>query len=163
MSIKQLQPHLNKKEAKRVYKTANSKFITENNETKIFETYLSKYHLPYELKYLPIVESALNPVAKSRAGAMGLWQFMPPTGKMMGLQINSFTDERCDPYLSTDAACKYLSRLFSIYKDWNLTLAAYNAGPGNVNKAIRRSGGKTTYWEIRSFLPKETQGYVRIL
>jgi len=128
----------------------------------LFEQNLSKYDLPYELKYLPIVESALNPVAKSRAGARGLWQFMPPTGRMMGLKISSFVDERCDPYLSTDAACNYLSRLYKIYNDWSLALAAYNAGPGNVNKAIRRSGGKKTYWEIREFLPRETQNYVPI-
>ena len=126
----------------------------------IFEEQLIKHELPLELKYLPIVESALNPIAKSRAGAVGLWQFMPQTGKMMGLEINSYVDERKDPILSTEAACLYLKKLFSIYKDWNLALAAYNAGPGNVNKAIRRSGGETDYWKVRSFLPKETQNYI---
>ena len=126
----------------------------------IFEEYLIKYDMPLELKYLPIVESALNPTAKSPAGAGGLWQFMPKTGKIYGLDITSYTDERFDPYLATDAACKYLKFLYSIYNDWSMALAAYNAGPGNVNKAIRRSGGKTTYWEIRPYLFRETQNYV---
>lgn len=126
----------------------------------IFEEYLIKNEMPLELKYLPIVESALNPTAKSRVGAGGLWQFMPRTGKMYGLNITSFVDERFDPYMATKAACKYLKNLYNIYGDWSMTLAAYNAGPGNVNKAIRRSGGKTTYWEIREYLPRETQGYV---
>lgn len=125
-----------------------------------FENQLIENELPLELKYLPIVESALNPTAESRAGAVGLWQFMPLTAKMMGLEINSYIDQRRDPILSTKAACLYLKKLFKIYEDWNLALAAYNAGPGNVNKAIRRSGGKKTYWEIRPFLPKETQNYV---
>ncbi len=126
----------------------------------IFEEKLLKYNLPLELKYLPIVESALNPRARSRVGAGGLWQFMPRTGEIYGLTINSYVDKRSDPYLSSEAACKYLDFLHSIYNDWNLVLAAYNAGPGNVNKAIRRSGGKTTYWEIREYLPRETQNYV---
>ena len=126
----------------------------------IFEELLIKHELPLELKYLPIVESALNPKAKSRAGAVGLWQFMPLTGKMMGLEISSFIDQRKDPLLSTEAACLYLKKLFSIYDDWNLALAAYNAGPGNLNKAIRRSGGETDYWKVRPFLPKETQNYI---
>lgn len=126
----------------------------------IFETKLSAYHLPYELKYLPIVESALNPKAISRSGAGGLWQFMPPTGKDYGLEIGSMVDERFDPYLATEAACKYLSKLYAIFGDWSLALAAYNAGQGTVTKAIRRSGGKTDYWGIREFLPKETQNYV---
>ena len=126
----------------------------------IFEDALIKYDMPLELKYLPIVESALNPKAKSWAGAGGLWQFMPKTGKIYNLSITSYVDERFDPYLATDAACRYLKKLYNIYNDWSMALAAYNAGPGNVNKAIRRSGGKTTYWEIRSFLPRETQGYV---
>lgn len=126
----------------------------------IFEEYLIKKDMPLELKYLPIVESALNPTAKSRVGAGGLWQFMPKTGKMYGLSISSYIDERFDPYYATEAACNYLSKLHKIYGDWSMALAAYNAGPGNVNKAIRRSGGKTTYWEIREFLPRETQGYV---
>lgn len=126
----------------------------------IFEEYLIKYDMPLELKYLPIVESALNPTASSHAGAGGLWQFMPRTGKMYGLTITSYVDKRFDPYLSTDAACQYLKFLHSIYNDWSMALAAYNAGPGNVNKAIRRSGGKTTYWEIRPYLFKETRNYV---
>ena len=126
----------------------------------IFEEQLIKHQLPLELKYLPIVESALNPIAKSKAGAVGLWQFMPQTGKMMGLEINSYIDQRKDPILSTEAACLYLKKLYGIYDDWNLALAAYNAGPGNVNKAIRRSGGETDYWKVRSFLPKETQNYI---
>jgi membrane-bound lytic murein transglycosylase D len=126
----------------------------------LFEQKLSAYHLPMELKYLPIVESALNPTATSRSGAGGLWQFMPATGKGYGLEIGSFIDERNDPYLATEAACKYLSKLYAIYGDWSLSLAAYNAGQGTVTKAIRRSGGKKDYWSIRPFLPKETQNYV---
>ncbi len=126
----------------------------------IFETKLSAYHIPYEVKYLPIVESALNPKAISRSGAGGLWQFMPPTGKDYGLNIGSMVDERFDPYLATEAACQYLSKLYAIYGDWSLSLAAYNAGQGTVNKAIRRSGGHVDYWSIREFLPKETQNYV---
>ena len=126
----------------------------------IFEQFLIKYGMPLELKYLPIVESALNPKAKSSAGAGGLWQFMPKTGMMYDLSITSFVDKRFDPYLASDAACQYLNFLHSIYADWNMALAAYNAGPGNVNKAIRRSGGKTTYWEIRPYLFKETRNYI---
>jgi membrane-bound lytic murein transglycosylase D len=126
----------------------------------MFEEALDAYDLPLEIKYLAIVESALNPLARSRVGATGLWQFMYWTGKMQGLEINSLVDERSDPLKSTKAACDYLSKLYDMFGDWNLALAAYNAGPGNVNKAIRRSGGKKTYWEIRPFLPKETGGYV---
>jgi membrane-bound lytic murein transglycosylase D len=126
----------------------------------LFEEALDRYDLPLELKYLPIVESALNPVARSHAGATGLWQFMYGTAKFMGLRVDSYIDERKDPVRSTDAACRYLSRLHGMYGDWYLALAAYNAGPGNVNKAIRRSGGKQTYWEIRRWLPSETRGYV---
>lgn len=126
----------------------------------MFEEQLDKYNLPLELKYLAICESALNPMAKSRAGAMGLWQFMYPTGKMYGLKVSSYVDERCDPYKSTVAACEYFQYLYGLFGDWQMVLAAYNCGPGNINKAIRRSGGKKTYWEIRPFLPKETQGYV---
>lgn len=126
----------------------------------MFEQQLDKYNLPLELKYLAICESALNPMARSHAGAMGLWQFMYPTGKMYGLKVSSYVDERCDPYKSTEAACQYLKFLYSLFGDWEMVLAAYNGGPGTVNKAIRRSGGKKTYWEIRPFLPKETQGYV---
>jgi len=126
----------------------------------LYEAKLSEYELPLELKYLSVIESGLRPQVKSRAGALGLWQFMYRTGKMFGLNENSYIDERMDPEKSTDAACRYLKYLHSLYNDWNLALAAYNAGPGNVNKAIRRSGNKTTYWEIRPFLPKETQGYI---
>lgn len=126
----------------------------------LYEEKLSEYGLPLELKYLSVIESGLRPQVKSRAGALGLWQFMYATGKQYGLAENSYIDERMDPVKATDAACRYLKKLYSIYGDWNLALAAYNAGPGNVNKAIKRSGGKRTYWEIRPFLPKETQGYV---
>jgi len=126
----------------------------------LFEEKLDKTNLPLELKYLPIVESALNPQARSRVGASGLWQFMLATGNAYGLEVNSYIDQRMDPVMSTEAACKYLEKLYSLYGEWNLALAAYNAGPGNVNKAIRRSGGKNTYWEVRPFLPKETRGYV---
>jgi membrane-bound lytic murein transglycosylase D len=126
----------------------------------MFEEQLDKYNLPLELKYLAICESALNPMAKSRAGAMGLWQFMYPTGKIYGLKVSSYVDERCDPYKSTIAACEYFQYLYSLFNDWQMVLAAYNGGPGTVNRAIRRSGGKKTYWEIRPFLPRETQGYV---
>jgi membrane-bound lytic murein transglycosylase D len=126
----------------------------------LFEEKLDKHDLPLELKYLAVVESALNAGAKSRAGAMGLWQFMYPTGKMYGLRVDSYIDERCDPVKSTEAACKYLKFLHSMYNDWHLALAAYNAGPGTVNKAIRRSGGKNNYWDLRPYLPLETRGYV---
>lgn len=126
----------------------------------IFEAKIDEYDLPQALKYLPIIESALNPKARSRAGAMGLWQFMYATGKMYGLKSNSFIDERMDPYLATDAACQYLKKLHGIYDDWSLALAAYNSGPGNVNKAIRRAGGVKDYWAIRPHLPRETRGYV---
>ncbi len=126
----------------------------------LFEAKLSEYNMPLELKYLAVIESGLRPQVKSRAGALGLWQFMYATGRMYGLTQNSYIDERMDPEMATDAACRYLKKLHDIYGDWNLALAAYNAGPGNVNKAIRRSGNKLTYWEVRPFLPRETQGYV---
>lgn len=126
----------------------------------IFEETLDKYNMPLELKYLAIVESALNPKAKSGVGASGLWQFMYETGKMYGLNVTSFHDERSDIYKATDAACRYLKDLHKLYNNWDLALAAYNCGPGNVNKAIRRSGGKTDFWEIMGFLPRETSGYV---
>ena len=126
----------------------------------MFEEALDRHGLPLELKYLPIIESALNPIAVSRVGATGLWQFMLKTGKSYGLEVNSLVDERRDPYKSTEAAVKYLKDLYTIYGDWNLVIAAYNCGPGNVNKAIARSGGKRDYWEIYYRLPKETRGYV---
>lgn len=126
----------------------------------IFEEALAANCMPLELKYLPVIESALNPVARSRAGACGLWQFMYSTGKMYKLEINSYIDERFDPVKSTAAAVRYLNDLYSIYEDWILVIAAYNCGPGNVNKAIRRSGGKKNYWDIYYHLPRETRGYV---
>jgi len=126
----------------------------------IFEEALDAAGLPLELKYLPIIESALNPRALSRAGASGLWQFMYSTGKMYGLEVNSYIDERRDPVKSTKAAVDFLSDLHEIYGDWQLVIAAYNCGPGNVNKAIRRSGGKRDFWEIYYRLPRETRGYV---
>ena len=126
----------------------------------IFEEALSKYNVPLEIKYLAIVESALNPRAVSKMGATGLWQFMYGTGKQYNLEINTFVDERSDVLKATEAACQYMVNMYAIFGDWDLVLASYNAGPGNVTKAIRRSGGKQNYWNIRPFLPKETQGYV---
>jgi membrane-bound lytic murein transglycosylase D len=116
--------------------------------------------LPVELRALPIIESALQPTAKSRAAAVGLWQFVYATGKAYGLEINSFVDERCDPLQSTRAACKYLKDLYRTYGDWSLALAAYNCGPGNVNKAIARAGVRGSFWDIYNHLPRETRGYV---
>ena len=126
----------------------------------IFEQALDRHDLPLELKYLPVVESGLNPTARSHAGARGLWQFMYATAKYQGLRIDSYIDERRDPYRSSEAACVFLSKLYKTYGDWYLALAAYNAGPGNVNRAIRRSGGKRNFWEIRFYLPRETRNYV---
>ena len=126
----------------------------------MFEEQLDKHGLPLEMKYLAIVESALDPRAKSRVGATGLWQFMYSTGKMFGLEVNSYVDERSDPIMATEAACKYLKSLEKSLGDWDLALAAYNSGPGNVSKALRRSGGHTNYWNIRQHLPRETAGYV---
>ncbi|GLB52908.1 lytic transglycosylase [Neptunitalea chrysea] len=126
----------------------------------IFEEKLDRYDLPLEIKYLSIVESALNPKAKSRVGATGLWQFMYQTGKMYKLDVSSYVDERSDPMRSTEAAAQFLSKLYEIFGDWDLALAAYNSGPGNVSKAIRRSGGYQNYWNLRPYLPRETAGYV---
>lgn len=126
----------------------------------LFEESLAKYGLPMELKYLPIIESALNPAANSSASAVGLWQFMYSTGKMYKLEISTFVDERRDPIKATDAAVRYLRDLYNIYKDWHLVIAAYNCGPGNVNKAIKRCGNAKDYWKIYYRLPKETRGYV---
>ena len=126
----------------------------------MFEEQLDRYGLPLEMKYLAIVESALDPRAKSRVGATGLWQFMFSTGKIFGLEVNSYVDERSDPYMATEAACKYLKQLHQSLGDWDLALAAYNSGPGNVSRALRRSGGHTNYWNIRHHLPRETAGYV---
>ena len=126
----------------------------------MFEEYLSKYNLPLELKYLAMVESALNPTAGSPAGAKGLWQFMRGTGAEYGLKVNSLVDDRFDPEKETDAACQYLKNLYARYGDWFLVLAAYNSGPGTVNKAIIRAGGVKNYWAIWPYLPAETRGYV---
>jgi membrane-bound lytic murein transglycosylase D len=126
----------------------------------LFEEYLEKYRLPLELKYLPVVESALNPVAKSSSDAIGLWQIKINAAKMFNLEVNSLIDERMDPGKSTEAACQYLDYLYSIFRDWHLALAAFNGGPGVVRNAIQRSGGKTNFWEIRSFMPVQTQDYV---
>lgn len=126
----------------------------------MFERELDAYNIPLEMKYLAIVESALNPRAKSRVGATGLWQFMYATGKQYGLEVSSYVDERSDPIKSTTTAAVYLSKLYEIFGDWDLALAAYNSGPGNVSKAIRRSGGYENYWNIRHNLPRETAGYV---
>ncbi len=126
----------------------------------MFEQELDKQNLPLELKYLAVIESALDPRAQSRVGATGLWQFMFTTGKMYGLDVSSYVDERSDPTMATEAAAKYLKSLNNSFNDWDLALAAYNSGPGNVSKAIRRSGGKTDYWKIRNYLPRETAGYV---
>ncbi|WP_194851607.1 LysM peptidoglycan-binding domain-containing protein [Nonlabens antarcticus] len=126
----------------------------------MFEEQLDRFDIPLEMKYLAVVESALDPRIRSRAGATGLWQFMLPTGRAMGLEIDSYVDERMDPVKSTIAATKYLNYLYDMYNDWDLALAAYNSGAGNVNKAIRRSGGKKNYWNLRPYLPRETADYV---
>lgn len=126
----------------------------------LIEEELIKADLPVELRALPIIESALSTTATSPMGAVGLWQFMPATGKSYGLEINSFVDERRDPVQATRAACRYLKDLYGIYHDWTLAIAAYNCGPGNVNKALARAGGGTTFWDIYEYLPRETRGYV---
>jgi len=128
----------------------------------LFEETLGRYNLPYELENLPVIESALNPMARSHVGAAGLWQFMPGTAKLYGLEVNSLVDERMDPIKSTEAACRFLSSMYAIYHDWNLVIAAYNCGAGNVNKAIRRAGGKRDFWSIYPYLPRETRNYVPI-
>lgn len=125
-----------------------------------FEDIFVRYGLPYELCYLAVIESGLNPQAHSPMGAAGIWQIMPSTGKKYGLEINSLVDERMDPIRSTEAACRFIGALYNIFGDWNLTIAAYNCGPGNVNKAIHRAGGKRDFWSIYPFLPKETRGYL---
>ena len=136
------------------------RFLSCNFYMPIFEEALDAYGLPLELRYLPIIESALNPSAVSRAGASGLWQFMIGTGKIYGLESNSLVDERRDPIKATWAAARYLKEMYDIYGDWNLVIAAYNCGPGTINKAIRRANGETDYWKIYNYLPKETRGYV---
>lgn len=125
----------------------------------LFEELLDQYDLSLEIKYLALVESGLNPRAVSRSGAAGFWQFTYGTAKRYGLKINSYVDERYDPYRATEAACRYMNYLYGLFGDWNLVLAAYNAGPQNVVRAIRRAGGKKNYWNIRRFLPWETRGY----
>lgn len=131
-----------------------------NFYTPIFEEALEAYGLPLELKYLPVIESALNPQATSRVGAAGLWQFMVATGKQYGLEVNSLVDERRDPVKSSYAAAQYLRDLYKIFGDWSLVIAAYNCGPENINKAIHRANGEVDYWKIYPYLPRETRGYV---
>jgi len=126
----------------------------------IFESFLDKYQLPLELKYLAVIESGLNPFARSKSGAVGLWQFLYPTSQLLNLKVNSFIDERKDPYKSTEAACKYLEYLYHTFNDWLLAIAAYNGGPTVIKNAIIRSGEKTSFWEIRPYLSAETQNYV---
>ena len=126
----------------------------------IFEEALESYQIPLELKYLPVIESALNPGATSRAGAAGLWQFMITTGKQYGLEVTSLIDERRDPIKSSYAAARYMRDLYAIFGDWTLVIASYNCGPGNVSKAIKRAGGVADYWKIYPYLPSETRGYV---
>jgi membrane-bound lytic murein transglycosylase D len=126
----------------------------------LFEEAFDKQNVPLEIKYLAVVESALNPKAVSRVGATGLWQFMYQTGKQYGLKIDSYVDERSDPLKASEAAAQYMKNMYAIFGDWDLVLASYNSGPGNVAKAIRRSGGQQNYWNIRKNLPKETQGYL---
>ena len=126
----------------------------------LFEEALERHNLPLELKYLPVIESALNAKAKSPVGAMGLWQFMVGTGKIYGLEVNSMVDERRDPRKASDAAARFLADLYKLYGDWHLVIAAYNCGPGNVAKAIRISNGKRNFWEIYPYLPRETRSYV---
>ena len=126
----------------------------------IFEEALEAYGLPLELKYLPVIESALHPSVTSHAGASGLWQFMVQTGKNYGLEVNSLVDERRDPIKSSYAAAQYLRDLYKIFGDWNLVIAAYNCGPATINKAMHRANGATDYWQIYRYLPRETQGYV---
>lgn len=139
---------------------ARKMLVRKNAYFPIFEDYLAKHDMPEALKYLTIVESGMNPKAKSRAGAMGLWQFMPSTGKMYGLSYDWYVDEKMDPYKATEAACQFLKQLHKMFDDWELALAAYNCGPGNVRKAIKRSGYKRTFWEIYPYLPRETRSYV---
>ncbi|WP_194774378.1 lytic transglycosylase domain-containing protein [Pararhodonellum marinum] len=139
-----------------------SKMVLARKDTyfPIFEENLAKHEVPDDLKFLAIIESGLNPSARSRVGAMGLWQFMPATGKVYNLHVTKEMDYRMDPELSTEAAVKYLKSLYRMFGDWELAMAAYNCGPGNVRKAIRRSGGKKTFWEIYDYLPRETRSYV---
>ncbi|MHA7130756.1 lytic transglycosylase domain-containing protein [Algoriphagus namhaensis] len=126
----------------------------------MFDSIMVKQEMPVDIKYLSIIESGLDPQIRSRVGAIGLWQFMPATGRMYGMNYNPYVDDRMDPIKSTESAAKYLKSLYRMFGDWEVAMAAYNCGPGNVRKAIRRSGGKTTFWEIYNYLPRETRGYV---
>lgn len=146
--------------ATRMRRTVSLMLGASNFYNPIFEEALESYQVPLELKYLPIIESALNPSATSRVGAAGLWQFMITTGKQYGLEVTSLIDERRDPIKASFAAAHYLKDLYDIFGDWTLVIASYNCGPGNVNKAIKRAGGEKDYWAIYKYLPKETQGYV---
>ncbi len=144
----------------RLRRTVSIMLGASNFYTPIFEEALEAYQLPLELKYLPVIESALNPTAVSRAGAVGLWQFMITTGKQYGLEVTSLIDERKDPIKSSFAAAHYLRDLYAIFGDWTLAIASYNCGPNNVRKAITRAGGEKDYWKIYPYLPRETRGYV---
>ncbi|MCR5180114.1 MAG: transglycosylase SLT domain-containing protein [Bacteroidaceae bacterium] len=144
----------------RLRRTVSIILGASNFYTPIFEEALESYQLPLELKYLPVIESALNPTAVSRAGAVGLWQFMITTGKQYGLEVTSLIDERRDPIKSSYAAAHYLKDLYDIFGDWTLVIASYNCGPNNVRKAISRAGGSKDYWQIYPYLPAETRGYV---
>lgn len=144
----------------RLRRSVSYMLAANNFYVPIFEEALESYQLPLELKYLPVIESALNPGATSRVGAAGLWQFMIGTGKMYGLEVNSLIDDRRDPIKSSYAAAHYLKDLYDIYGNWTLVIAAYNCGPANINKAIRRAGGTQDYWQIYPYLPQETRGYV---
>ncbi len=144
----------------RLRRTVSIMLGAQNFYMPIFEQALESYGIPLELKYLPIIESALNPNAVSRVGATGLWQFMLGTGRQYGLEVNSLVDERRDPILSSYAAAHYLKDLYRIFGDWSLVIAAYNCGTENINKAIHRSGGERDYWQIYPYLPSETRGYV---
>ncbi len=134
--------------------------VVSNYYFPIYEEIFDKYDMPLEMKYLSVIESALNPSATSKCGAAGLWQFMHATGKIFDLKVNNYVDERRNVEKSTEAACKYLKGMYVTYGDWLLVIASYNCGPGNVNKAIRKAGGKKTFWDIYPYLPKETQNYV---
>ncbi len=146
--------------ATRLRRTVAIMLGASNFYTPIFEDALEQYQLPLELKYLPVIESALNPRAVSRMGAVGLWQFVITTGKQYGLEVTSLVDERCDPIKASYAAARYLKDLYEMFGDWTLVIASYNCGPNNVSKAIKRAGGSKDYWQISAYLPKETRGYV---
>ena len=139
-----------------------SRMVLERKDTylPLFEEALERHNMPDDIKYLAIIESGLNPKARSRVGAMGLWQFMPATGREYKLYVNNHIDDRMDPELATEAAIKYLKALHRMFGDWEMALAAYNCGPGNVRKAIRRSGGKKTFWDVYNYLPRETRSYI---